>query len=110
MVQIQTMDIDDIGNLGDSLRLVLIDEECENLIENLNAGGELIRNINQQKNLEVLQQSIDVYYLTNAEGELISTITMWNMVNQLGKHDFSCLTVVNNVKDINCVEIALTQF
>ena len=32
------------------------------------------------------------------------------MVNQLGKHDFSCLTVVNNVKDINCVEIALTQF
>ena len=100
MVQIQTMDIDDIGNLGDSPRLVFINEECENLIENLNAGGELTRNINQQKNLEVLQQSIDVYYLTNAAGELISQITMWNMVNQLGKHDFSCLSVVNNVKDI----------
>ena len=49
------MDIDDIGNLGDSPRLVFINEECENLIENLNAGGELTRNINQKKNLEVLQ-------------------------------------------------------
>ena len=43
--------------------------------------------------------SLDVYYLTNAAGELISQITMWNMVNQLGKHDFSCVSVVNNVKD-----------
>ena len=49
------MDIDNIGNLGDSPRLAFIDEECENLIENLNAGGELTRNINQKKNLEVLQ-------------------------------------------------------
>ena len=43
--------------------------------------------------------SLDVYYLTHAAGELISQITMWNMVNQLGKHDFSCVSVVNNVKD-----------
>ena len=43
------IDIDDIGNLEDSQRLLFIDEECENLIE-VNDGGELTRNINQKKN------------------------------------------------------------
>ena len=36
-------------------------------------------------------------------------------MNQLGKHDFSCASVVSNLKDMNFfliigVEIALTQF
>ena len=38
------IDINHIGNLEDSPRLVFIDEECENLIV-VNDGGELTRNI-----------------------------------------------------------------
>ena len=82
--------IDNIGNLEDSPRLVFIDEECENLIV-VNDGGEITRNINQKKKSEVFQQSIDVDYLTNAVDQLICQTTMWNIVNQLGKHDFSCV-------------------
>ena len=48
------IDKDDIGNLKDSPRLVIIDEECENLIL-VNDGGELTRNINQKKTSDVLQ-------------------------------------------------------
>ena len=77
---------------------MFIDEECENLIV-VNDGGELPRNINQKKKSEVLQQSIDVHYPTDVVGELSSPITMWNIVNQLGKHNFSCVSVVNNLKD-----------
>ena len=91
MVYIQTMDIiDNIENLEDSPRLVFIDEECENLIV-VNDGGEITKNINQKKKSEVFQQPIDVDYLTNAVDELICQTTMWNIVNQLGKHDFSCV-------------------
>ena len=46
-------DIDDTGNLEDSPRLVFINEECENLIV-FNDGGELTRNLNQKKKLDVL--------------------------------------------------------
>ena len=91
------IDIDDIGNLEDSSRPVFINEECENL----NDGGKLTRNINQKKKSEVLQQSIDVLYLTNAEGGRISPITMWNIVNQLVKYDISNVSVVKNLKDRN---------
>ena len=42
------IDIDDIGNLEDSPRFVLIDEECENVIV-INDGGELTRSKNQKK-------------------------------------------------------------
>ena len=37
--------------------------------------------------------------MTNAVGESISSVIMWNMVNQLGKHEFSCGALKNNVKD-----------
>ena len=85
MVQIQiTLEIQRI-HLS---RLVFINEECENLIA-VNDGGELTRNINQKKKSEVLKQSIDVHYLTNVVGGRISPITMWDIVNQLGKYDFS---------------------
>ena len=108
------IDIDDIGNLEDSPRLVFVDEECENLIV-ANNVGEVARNINQKNKSDVLHYSIDLHYLKNAVGERISLITMWNIVNQLGKHDFFCVSVVNNLKDttfflIEWVEIALTQF
>ena len=59
--------------------------------------------------------SIDVHYVTNAVGKIISSVTMWNTVNQLVKHDLSCGTEVNNLKDrklflIKWIEIVLTQF
>ena len=37
--------------------------------------------------------------MTNAAGQNISLVTMWNIVNQLGKHDFSCGAVVNSLKE-----------
>ena len=51
----------------------------------------------------------------NAAGERISSITLCNIVNQLDKRDFSCVSVVSNLKDryfflIKWVEIALNQF
>ena len=50
----RTIDIDNIGNLEDSPRLVLIDEECGNLIV-VDDGEELTRNINQKKKSYVSQ-------------------------------------------------------
>ena len=49
---LDAIDIDDIGNLEDSPRLKLIDEECEDLIV-VNDGGERTRNVNQKKKSEV---------------------------------------------------------
>ena len=43
--------------------------------------------------------------MTNGVGESISSVTMWNIVSQLGKHDFSCGAVVNNLKDRELVVI-----
>ena len=53
--------------------------------------------------------------MTNAVGKSISSVTMWNIVSQLGKRDFSCGAVVNNLKDrklflIKWIEIILSQF
>ena len=45
-------DIDDIENLEDLPRFVLIDEKCRNL-KVVKDGGELTRNINQKKNSDV---------------------------------------------------------
>ena len=42
--ELDCIDIDDTGNLEDSPRLVLINEECGNLIV-VNDGGELTENI-----------------------------------------------------------------
>ena len=46
--------IDDIRNLEDVSAPLFIDEECRNLII-VNDGGELSRNIDQRKKLDVLQ-------------------------------------------------------
>ena len=32
---------------------------------------------------------VDAHSATNAEGEIVSSISMWNLVSQLGKHGFS---------------------
>ena len=44
---------------------------------------------------------MDVQSVTNVVGENISSITMWIIVNQIGKHDFSLESIVNNLKDKN---------
>ena len=68
----------DIGNLEHLLRVVFIDEECGNLKVVIN-----ILTINQKKKSDVLRDKC-------ASGEGISLMSKWNIVNQLGKHDFSC--------------------
>ena len=50
--ELNCVDMDDIGNLEDLPRFVLIDEQCGNL-KVVNNGGELTRNINQNKKLDV---------------------------------------------------------
>ena len=46
--ELDCVDIDDIGNLEDSPRLVFINEECGNLIV-VNGGGEPTENINRKR-------------------------------------------------------------
>ena len=43
--ELDCIEIDDIGNVEDSPRLVFMDDKCGNLIV-VNDGGELTRNIN----------------------------------------------------------------
>ena len=61
--ELDGIDINENGNLEDSPRLVLFDEECGNLIV-VNNGGELTRNINQKKRPGALQYSKDDHYVT----------------------------------------------
>ena len=73
--ELDGIDIDGIGNLEDSLRLVFIDEECGNLMV-VNDDEKLTRNINQKKNSDVLQYPIDVHTVTNVVREIISSVTI----------------------------------
>ena len=52
--ELDGIDIDDIGNLEDLLRIVFIHEECGNL-KVFVGGGELTRHINEKKKPGVLQ-------------------------------------------------------
>ena len=52
--ELDGIDIDDIGNLEDLLRIVFIHEECGNLKVFVD-GGELTGNINKKKKPAVLQ-------------------------------------------------------
>ena len=111
--KINRFDIDGIENLEGSPRFVFINEECGNL-KVVNDGGELARDIKQKKKSDVSQKPVDVHSVTNV-GESISSITIYNIVNQLGKRDFSYGSVVHNLKAgnvffIKSIEIALTQF
>ena len=69
-------------------RFVFINEKCESL-KVVNDGGKLTKNINQRR--------CQTFYKNSYES--ISSITTYNIVNQLGKHDFFCGSVVNNLKD-----------
>ena len=58
-----------------------MDEECGNL-RVANDGGVLTRNINQKKKSDVLQVSTDAHSVTNAVGESISSINVWNICRE----------------------------
>ena len=38
---------------------------------------------------QTFYKPVDVHFVTNVVGESISSISMWNIVNQLDKHNFS---------------------
>ena len=44
-------------------------------------------------------KSINGHSVTNVAGGSISSINMWNILYHLGKQDFSCGLVVNNLKE-----------
>ena len=105
-------DRDDIGNLEDLLRLVLINEECWNPKVVVD-GGELAKNVNQKKKPDVFYKPVDVHSVTNAIDESISSISTWNIVNQLGNMIFlvSRLYITwkrGNFFLIKWIEISLT--
>ena len=78
---------------------MFINEEC-GIPKVVVDDGELTRNINQKNKSGVLQ--VYVHSVRNAIEDSISSISIWNIVNQLGKYDFSCgPPVVNNLKDIS---------
>ena len=47
---------------------------------------------------QTFYKHVDVHSVTNAIGESTFSISIWNIVNQLGKYHFSCGSVVNNLK------------
>ena len=66
---------------------MLINEECWNP-KVVVVGGELAKNINQKKKPDVFYKPADVHSVTNAIYESISSISIWNIVNQLGNMIF----------------------
>ena len=81
--ELDGIDIDDIGNLEDLLRIVFIHEEWGNLKVFVD-GGELTGNRRSQE----FYKLIDVHSVTNAIGESVSSIRMWNIANQQAKYNF----------------------
>ena len=61
---------------------MFIDEGCRNHKVVID-GGELTSNINKRKKPE-FYKLMDIHSITNAISEIISSISMWNIVNQLG--------------------------
>ena len=80
------IDIDGIRNFQDLSGRVFINEECENL-KMLVDGGELTKNANKKKKSEALRAYICPLF-DKFLGKSVFTISMWNIVTQLGKHDF----------------------
>ena len=80
--KLDDIDIDDFVILEGLPELVFINEECGNPKVAMD-GGELNGSINQTFNMPV-----DAHSVTNVLRESISLISMWKIVNQLGKYDF----------------------
>ena len=51
---------------------------------------ESLREILTKRRSQTFYKPVDVQSVTNAICESISSIRIWNIVNQLGKHDFLC--------------------
>ena len=86
-----------IGNLEDLLRLVLVYEECWNPKVVVD-GGDLNQILTKRS--QNFCKSVDTHSVTNAIGKSILSISIWNIVNQSGKYNFSCGSVVINLKEI----------
>ena len=65
----------------------------------------LLKILTERRSLAFFNSLYRYHYVTNAGGESISSVTMWNIVNQLGKHEFSFGAVVNDLKDREFVVI-----
>ena len=48
---------------------------------------------------QAFYKPVGVHSVTNAIGESIPSISIWNIVNKLVKYDFSCGSVINNLKE-----------
>ena len=77
--ELDGIDIDDIGNLEDLLRIVFIHEECGNLKVSLTVES-LMEVLTRR--CEAFYKLIDVHSVINVIGESISSMWMWNIVNQ----------------------------
>ena len=80
------IDIDNIGNLEDLLILAFIYEEYGNLKVVVD-GGELLEILTKRRS-QTFCNPIFVHSVKNVAGENISSISKWNIVNQLHKYDF----------------------
>ena len=85
-----------IGNLGDWLKLMLINQDCWNPHVVVD-GGEVARYINQQKKPDVLPVC-SCPICDNAIDKSISSIAS-GILWILGKYNFSCGSIVNNLKE-----------
>ena len=65
---------------------MFINEECENLKVVVESLVEIINKRRSSK----FYRDIDLHSVANAVDEVISSISKWNIVNQLGRHDFPC--------------------
>ena len=78
--ELDGIDIDDVGNLEDLLRIVFIHEECGNLKVSLTL--ESLLEILTKRRSQAFYKLIDVHSVIDVIGESISSMRMWNIVNQ----------------------------
>ena len=74
-------------------------------------GGVVTKNVNK-KTRQKPYEPIDALSFTNLKIKVLFQLSMWNIVNHLGKHDFSFGQVINNLKGnfflIKPIDITLT--
>ena len=78
--ELDGIDIDDIGNLEDLLRIVFIHEES-GILKYLLTVDSLLEILRKRWSL-AFNKLIDVHSVINVIEESISSIRMWNIVNQ----------------------------
>ena len=78
--ELDGIDIDDIENLKELLRIVFLHEDCGNLKVLLTVES-LLEKLASRRS-QAFYKLIDVHSVTNVIGESISSIRIWNIVNQ----------------------------